>query len=586
MLTPDSPSDLQLAKELSPRALAVARWLRYLARSLRVMRLYREVNEVTMNASAIIAAKLYEILEDGPIELRVGSREILLEDEPVVRVQKRKIGQDYLPSPEEELPFFIYQDGIRLIRILESVPRREIEVLVEALRQRGRGPDTENDLVTMLWQANLLHIQIESVPLEQTIYLSSRRPTGGGGGGSGGFAFVWSPAGEQIHADLGQVGGPQGLHRDTFDDWELPEDTTDVPDAYMRLLPEMEAARPRFQLDWVQEWVADWNLDAPEVLREIIAQDHGPHTGHALAHFVVTWLVNAFQRREWTEAQRALELLGEFDPDRAMSNAALEDMLGGIDGAPLAEQLDTADPDEQGRFLGLAVAIGRPALKLVFAVMAEARRGRMRAATCTALAYMCDDDPALLEPWLTDMRWYVVRNVVFVLGQIGGSRIVPLLRIAAHHQDHRVRRAVVHALGAVTLAERMPILLSMLDTHDPQLLAAVLTLMTREPRREIALELLKRISAPDFDSRKEDAQRALLHALGEVADDETVAPLAEILNGGGWFARITTRRLGVARILQQIGSEQALAVLDEGLRSRSEAVRAAVLEAVGSRSTA
>lgn len=47
MLTPDSPSDLQLAKELSPRALAVARWLRFLARSLRVMRLYKDRNEVT-----------------------------------------------------------------------------------------------------------------------------------------------------------------------------------------------------------------------------------------------------------------------------------------------------------------------------------------------------------------------------------------------------------------------------------------------------------------------------------------------------------------------------------------------------------
>jgi hypothetical protein len=584
MLTPDSPSDLQLAKELSPRGLAVARWLRYLARSLRVIRLYKERNEITENATGIIFDQLVQILQEGPLELRIGSKEIELDGEAVVRVKKRKSGQDVLLAPEEELPFFIYQDGIRSIRIMKDVPRKEVETLIEALRLRGRGIDTENDLVTMLWQANMNRIHVESVPLEQTIYLSSRRASGGVGGARG-HAFVWAPVGEEIRADLGQMAGPQGLHRDTFDDWELPEESTDVMETYMMLLPEMEAARAQFQIDWVQEWIADWNVDAPGVLREIMAQDGGPHTRRALAHLVVTWMVSAIERREWNEAQSSLELLREFDPGRTLSDAPLEASLNEIEAEPLAEQLDTAEPDEQARFLALAVAIGKPALQLALMVMAGARRGRLRAAACTALAYMCEENPDLLEPWLTDPRWYVVRNLVFVLGQVGGSRAVPLLRVAAHHQDVRVRRAVVHALGAVTLAERMPILLSMLDTTDPQLLSAVLTLMTRERRREVAQELLKRISAPHFDSRSEDAQRALLQALGEIADDEVVEPLAELLNGGGWFARVTVRRVGVARILQRVGSEKAMAVLDDGLRSHSEAVRTAVLEALGTRST-
>lgn len=584
MLTPETPSDLQLAKELSPRAMAVARWLRYLARSLRVMRLYKERNEVTENASEIIAAQLDELLGEGPLELRVGPKEIELDGELVVRVQKRRAGQDVIHTPEEELPFFIYQDGIRVIRILKGVPRRELDVLIEALRVRGRGVDTENDLVTLLWQANLNKIHVESVPLEQTIYLSSRRAERGGGGGARGHAFAWAPEGEEIRADLGQVAGPQGLHRDTFDDWELPDEGTDVMEAYMSLLPGMEAARAQFQLDWVQEWMADWNVEAPSVLREIMVQDGSLKTRRALTHFIVTWVVHAFDRREWNEVQRALELLREFDPDRSVSDPALEAAFQDVEVEPLAEQLDTAGIDEQGRFLALSVAIGKPALRVAFGVLAGARRGRLRAAAATALAYMCDDNPDLFEPWVTDSRWYVVRNVVFILGQIGGSRAVPMLRIAAHHPDVRVRRAVVHALGAVTLAERMPILLSMLDTRDPQLLSAVLTLMTREPRREVAQELIRRIALPNFDARSEHTQRALLNALGEVASDEVVEPLAELLHGGGWFARLTLRRLGAARILQALGTEKSLAVLDEAVRSSSEAVRAAALEAMATRS--
>ena len=108
--------------------------------------------------------------------------------------------------------------------------------------------------------------------------------------------------------------------------------------------------------------------------------------------------------------------------------------------------------------------------------------------------------------------------------------------------------------------------------------------MIRESRPDVARELLRRIAARDFDSRNDECQRSLLFALGEVADDSVVDTLEALLHSGGWFARLTTRRLGVARVLQRIGSEKALAALDAGLRSRSEAVRSAALDAIGMRS--
>src|SRR5207244_13304829 len=73
-----------------------------------------------------------------------------------------------------------------------------------------------------------------------------------------------------------------------------------------------------------------------------------------------------------------------------------------------------------------------------------------RAAACTALSYVYGEDPAKLAPFLDDPHWYVIRNVVFVLGQIGGSAVVDMLRKAAQHSDPRVKRAVVQALGSVS----------------------------------------------------------------------------------------------------------------------------------------
>jgi HEAT repeat protein len=163
--------------------------------------------------------------------------------------------------------------------------------------------------------------------------------------------------------------------------------------------------------------------------------------------------------------------------------------------------------------------------------------------------------------------------------------VVPLLRSAARHPEPRVRRQVVASLGNVPREMRGSILLAQMDTRDPQLLAAALSMLTREKNVDAARTILRQIEAPDFESRSEDNQRSLFNALGEVADDGVVGALETLLHKGGWFARRTLQRVAAARTLQRIGSEKAIAVLEAGLRARSEAVRSACLDAMNTRAS-
>jgi len=66
-----------------------------------------------------------------------------------------------------------------------------------------------------------------------------------------------------------------------------------------------------------------------------------------------------------------------------------------------------------------------------------------------------------------------------------------------------------------------------------------------------------------------------------------VPALAALVQKGGWFARVTPQRQEAAQALFKIGTEAALAVLEEGIRSTHEAVRQVCLEAMaGKRSVA
>ena len=569
-------------RDLSPMAISVLGWLRALARGLRMFRLYKSDNPAVRGQRAQLIAQALEILKNhGAIDLRISPSEIFLLDELLIRPGSGRTNEE-LRAAEELLPFQIYRDGVRRVVLLADTPEGELGVVIDALCATSVGPDTQDDLVTLLWQGNLTHVQIESVAIEQTIYLSVRRG-GGGGPVQQTQAYAWSPQGAEIRGALGQAAGTQGLHRDTFDDWELPEDDIDARAAWAALEGSIDDATSRLAARWKTENEKPWTAVASQLARQMLELDPSDDTRIALGHSVVTWVSSALQRSAWSEAREALGLLREIDPDRTRTESALEQELSGLNVNEIAERMDEDDPTEHARFSAVIVGIGPAALDLACAVMCGSTKVRARAAATTALCYLCNDHPELLAPYLSDSRWTMVRNVVFVLGQIGGSDVTPLLRAAADHPEIRVRRAVVQSLGGVPREERTPVLIQQLETRDSQLLAAALSMLTRERNPRVARAILDRIEAPDFESRSEDNQRVLFSALAEIADDAAVPALEVLLHKGGWFARRTLMRVAAARVLRRLGTESSMAALEAGLRSKSEAVRGACLDAMSMR---
>jgi len=431
-------------------------------------------------------------------------------------------------------------------------------------------------------------IQFEAVPIQQTIYLSSCRISDDSVGvAPRGLAFDWSPTGDEIHADIGQMlGAAQGLHLDTFDDWPLPAAYVDVPTAYAQLSRGMEFVRSILVSEWAAERSMDWTAEVPAVFRRVLDLDPDPDTRSALSQSLVTWVAGALQACSWIEAQQALALLREIDPGGTLSAEALTTAIAGLDHDAIAATLDEAAGEDQVRFIALGVALGTPALDLGVSVLRRAEKVRARAAASTMLCYLCGDQPDLLASYLADSRWYVVRNTVSVLGQIGGHAVVDLLHLAAQHPDPRVRRQVVQALGSVDPEDRVPILAHQLQSEDLRLLAAALAMLARHKSREATRALLHQVQAPDFESRSPEHQRMIFNAVAEMADDDAVPVLGALLNKGGWFARRSPQRLAAAQALCRIGTEKAVVVLEEGLRTGNEVVKAACLEALAMKARA
>jgi HEAT repeat protein len=247
----------------------------------------------------------------------------------------------------------------------------------------------------------------------------------------------------------------------------------------------------------------------------------------------------------------------------------------------LVERLD-AHEDGAPEMVALIRGLGEPAIDLLNLVLAESQSRRNRRVLAEAIADSCRDNPERLAPWISDPRWFVVRNVVHILGWIGGPAIVGMLQSAARHTDPRVRQEVVAALGRVDARLARPLLIRMLDGADTRLMLAVLHQLSAARDLGVARLLIQTLQAESFEERSTEEKRAVYSALAATSDDAVLPDLDYELHKGNWFSKNQeAHRQAIARCIARIGTPAARAILERGLTSRRPPVRKACEDALG-----
>jgi HEAT repeat protein len=544
-------------RERSPAAADVSSWLADAARLLATARrLGVENAETRALQRRLVADLVLNVQRHGPLHLDVTPRSIVMGDDTV-------FAADHSNAPtgerglERELSWILHRDGLRALKLEKGLTEAEAATFLDVLLLAAPGDATDEDLVTMLWESAFAHVG--TVTEEANVVRLN--PLTGRPGSAGGPAPVGS-------APL-------------VDDWpQVQAPAMDAKRLWVSLRQNEPEAGPAFRDAWARERSEPFAAAAEALVLAALRDDARPELLEALAASVVTWTATAVQRSEWEEARGAHDLLKRLDPSGRLSAESLTAALGSLDAHAITERLDEADVREQARLFAFVVRVGAPALSLLMSVLADSGRSRVRAGATTALTYAFADDPSPLGTWLTDPRWHVVRNIVFVLGQIGGGEVVPYLAVAARHIDARVRRAAIHALGQVPHHLRRSVLLTQLDTGDGRILTASLAMLAREPDARVTEAILTRVRSPEFESRPEEHRVALLSSLADVASDQALPALEELLLRGGWFAKRSAERTAAARAIVRLATPAAREVLEQGLHHRSEAVREACDEAL------
>jgi hypothetical protein len=575
------------APEEAAETRAAAAWVTQLARTLKTCRLYDAANPTVIRFREELATALRtQIAEHGPLVLRFTGSEVFAGERSIYEARSR---EDNLAAP-------FFRDGIRTLTFSEGIEPAEVDTFVDqVLRVTARGGG-EDDLVTLLWDAQLVHIDMRYVAAQADG--DEDEHADGGGGTATAAPAPWpkepvvspgtpvattSGAPEVDTATSNEApAGTLADHDVRSDDWTAGHAVGDLERAWSELETSAPGEVLRFNREQAAEREVPNIIAATRLMASCLDSGVVSPDRDALASYLPRLLREAIGNGLWDEARAILALLSRCESEAWSLEGFVAELMapGNSMSSGASNRLEQQPMSGVQQFLALARDLGPNAVDWLMHVVADSEQQRVRRPLARVVAELCRDNPERLAPWLGDERWYVVRNGVHVLGMIGGPAIVGMLRALAHHPEPRVRQEVVTALATAGLPAARDLLVEMLKGADTRVFCAALHQLAGVRNREIAQLMLGYMAAPEFAERVVEERRAIYMTLGSTGDDEAIPALEAELLRTKWFSQNQDpHRSAVARCIAKIGTQLAREVLERAAQSRNGAVRKAAQEA-------
>jgi hypothetical protein len=555
---------------------AASAWINQFARTLKTCRLYDANNPTVVRFRQELATALRRLVDvEGAITFKFSADDVLLDEQSLYPAKSR----------DDNLALPFHRDGVRGLTFQPGIEPTEVDAVVDAVLQVTGQNFGQDDLVTLIWEAHLKHVEVDYVPSESDV--GSGGPVGGGD--EGGEVVPWptgavadEPEDDSPSATVVSGEEPSGDRKGRSDDWALSELTTELEAG----LEELESLGPsevkRFRQEYDAEHAVSQVTTALAIVHAYLGANANDEDRVEVGKFLPRLLRLSVTKGEWLEAREALSLLHGCGNAEWSLETFAQELLQAISVSGMVGHLDQQDSSHMLDFIAFARELGEPAVDVLTLVLAESQQQRNRRLLAEAIAELCRDNPERLAPYLSDRRWFVVRNVVHILGWIGGPSIVGLLRTALRHPEARVRQEVVAALGQVDIKVARPLLVSMMHGTDTRMYCAILHQLSAERDPQTARLMLSQMQNPEFEQRPIEERRAVYSGLSATGGDEILPDLEAELVRGNWFSRNQeAHRQAVARCIARIGTPLARQLLERGAQSKRGPVRKACEDALG-----
>jgi len=483
------------------------------------------------------------------------------------------------------LAFLLYKDGLRELRFMKGLEEWEIDGLLDVIKRSDNINQLEDDLVTLIWEKDFAHISYlatdefleeNPIPIPEDVDQFRKK-------------LVFTPPAHHVQVDVFEEDMEEGLDLDKMLLKTVEEPLPFVSNRSVYFIAPEEMEGLRKEVEGETHSTAVFNVT--DILFEILAleKESEPYKS-AISYF--NKILDALL--VLGEFQKASDLLKRFYitlKTYALKDWQREMVQKFIVGAGEAQRIELIGKileKEEGIRLedvsGYLVLLQRNSIQPLIKLLGELKNSKTRRVVCDALAEIGKNAIELITPFIDDRRWFLVRNIVYILGRIGKEQAFPYLQKAFNHGETRVRREAIQAFGLIGGSKAVGVLIRALTDADIRIRAMAAINLGKVGKTTGLASLLEIVQSKEFPKKDPTEIKAFFDAIGMVGSNEVTPVLEELLERKSFFGRgkMDEMRIGAANALAMIGTPEAKAVLEAGRNSKDESIRNACLQAIRS----
>ncbi|HEX3203179.1 MAG TPA: HEAT repeat domain-containing protein [Nitrospiraceae bacterium] len=487
-------------------------------------------------------------------------------------------------STSENLAFKLHADGIRELSFHKGLSQDDLQYFLDALWSTHDPEASDDDIVTRLWEKNLSTISF--VTAEETIKTMQTDA-------------VLTPQGGTFSAPVSQlstISSTEAARQKSDPGTGTASGSGQGSVAIYDVSPE---ERQQLFVDMQAESARDHVTYLLDMLTAILASEQSPVLLKRLLDLFGDILDALVKEGNWKLLNTFVNLLHEAQelcPNLSDEHKAqLVELFGSLGRPDRIKAIETVLNDSpespvdelEALFLMLSPSIA----PVLCALLAALKHKHHRLMVCEVLIAHAKHNPQILAKGLGDPRWYVVRNLVYVIGKLGNEQLLKSLEPLKHHADVRVRKEVLRALKSLCPPSAGNSLIVFLRDAEETIRSSALKLLLNGPYTTTFDAWSPVVTHSAFLERSHSEKHAIFQAMGQTAGEACVPYWQELVTRRFWRRRRLHAEVAAlaAEALGICGTQAAVMALRDGQRRFNRRIREAcrvALEAAAKRVTA
>ncbi len=295
-------------------------------------------------------------------------------------------------------------------------------------------------------------------------------------------------------------------------------------------------------------------MDLDEIIEAMgKEEDDGRYSG--LAGMLATKARILTTQRLFDELTPVLLFLAKQNADAAKSSTKQASALGALKDLAdstvtdfLLKQLQDRNFNSRETVYLILNRLGEKAVEPAIRRLINAGDIHSRKAIAIALVRIGTPAVPLLSSYLKDPKWYVVRSMLAILGEIGCRDCIKELRPVMLHEDVRVRKEAIRCLTKSGGPEAVNMILELLADRDQSIVKQAIFSLGILKNEKAVDALMGIVGKRDVFLKSLPLKKEAVRAIGVIGSRKALPFLMKLAAKRRWFAVARWRELKVSAI--------------------------------------